>query len=223
MCTRVSAATWVTNKDHSEIMFQVPYMGVSELTGRFNEFNGEVIFKDDLKSIESLVVQIPSSSIDTGNKMRDQHLRSGDFFMSQEHPYITFKSQKIVSPSKNTYRASGTLTVKGISRPAVIEFSATDSLKDTWGYENKFIKFRSSLNRKDFNIVWNKTLDGKQFLVGETIAYWGTFQVQPGSAMTPNSKHMIPDTTFIRERDKKRQESEESTFSKKLRGLINGK
>lgn len=224
--TFVYAASWVTNRDHSEIQFQVPYMGVSELTGRFNEFAGEVDLADDKKMARSLSVQISSSSIDTGNKMRDGHLKGTDFFESQQHPYISFKSSDVKILKPNFYKASGLLTIKGITKPAVIEFTTTDSVKDTWGYENKFVKFKSTLNRKDYKITWNKTLDGQQLLVGDTITFWGAFQMQPASAKTPNSKHMIPDTEIIRSRDEKRLKNEpveESFISKKLKALINGK
>lgn len=219
------AASWVTNRDHSEIQFQVPYMGVSELTGRFNEFAGEVDLGADKKTASSLSVQISSSSIDTGNKMRDGHLKGTDFFESQQHPYISFKSSNVTILKPNLYKAIGLLTIKGITKPATIEFTTTDSVKDTWGYENKFVKFKSTLNRKDYKITWNKTLDGKQLLVGDTITFWGTFQMQPATGKTPNSKHMIPDTEIIRSRDEKRMKNEaveESFISKKLKKLING-
>lgn len=210
------AGNWVTNRDHSEVMFQVPYMGVSELTGRFNEFSGTVLLNDKTQKAEKLEVVISSSSIDTGNKMRDGHLESNDFFQSNQHPYIKFVGQDIKEIKPGSFRVNGVLTIKGISKPSAVDFTTTNSLKDTWGYENKFVKFKASLNRKDFNINWNKTLDGKQFLVGDVINFWGTFQIQPEAGKTPNSKHMIPDTEYIRKRD-------ESYFSRKLRGLINGK
>lgn len=210
------AGTWVTNRDHSEVMFQVPYMGVSELTGRFNEFSGTISYNDKSLKAEKLEVVISSSSIDTGNKMRDGHLKSNDFFQSGQYPYIKFTGQDIKEIKPGSFRVNGILTIKGISKSTSVDFSTTNALKDTWGYENKFVKFKASLNRKDFNINWNKTLDGQQFLVGDVIDFRGTFQIQPEGAKTPNSKHMIPDTEYIRERD-------ESYFSRKLRGLINGK
>jgi polyisoprenoid-binding protein YceI len=210
---------WITNKDHSEIMFEVPYMGVSELTGRFNEFSGSVEYKDD-GSIESLIVKIPTASVDTGNKMRDGHLKGNDFFKSNVHPYMTFKSTNVVKVKEDLFKASGILTIKNISKPHTVEFSVTKSMKDTWGYENKFAKFKSSINRKDYLITWNKTLDGKELLVGDEIGIRGTFQLQPVTDKTPNSKHMIPDTDYIRERDLKRRK-EESSFSRSFRKLIN--
>jgi len=200
-------------------------MGVSELTGRFNEFAGEVDLATDKKTANSLTVQISSSSIDTGNKMRDGHLKGSDFFESQQHPYLSFKSSDVKLIKPNSYKANGLLTIKGITRPSVIEFTTTDTVKDTWGYENKFVKFKSTLNRKDYKITWNKTLDGKQLLVGDTVTFWGTFQMQPATGKTPNSKHMIPDTEIMRSRDEKRLKNEpvqESFISKKFRALMNG-
>lgn len=218
------ASDWTVNKDHSEVFFQVPYLTVSNLTGRFNEFQGEVVMTDALE-ITGVGVKIEAASIDTGNKLRDGHLKGSDFFQSQEYPHIIFKSQKVILLKPNLYKAIGELTLKNITKPFSIEFTTTKSVKDTWGYENIFVKFTSKLNRKDFKMNWNKTLDDQKYLVGDEISFWGTFQIQPKLAKTPNSKHMIPDTEYIRGREeenrKKDQVEEESSFSKKFRKLIN--
>lgn len=217
------AATWKINKDHSEILFQVPYLSVSELTGRFTEYNGEAELNDTTSRIESLKIEISSASINTGHKMRDNHLQASDFLESREYPNMTFTSSKVVKKNATDYSAEGILTIKKTSRPYTINFTVTDSVKDTWGYENKFVKYKASLNRKDFNINWNKTLDADKFLVGDEITFWGVFQIQPEKSLTPTSKHMIPDTSYIRERENEnRKDKEESGFSKKLRKLING-
>jgi polyisoprenoid-binding protein YceI len=217
------AGTWVTNRDHSEIMFQIPYMGVSEVSGRFNEFKGKVELQGKGFQPVSLYVEIRTDSIDTGNKMRDGHLEGSDFLQGDQHPYISFSSHQISKMSSNHYKASGSLKIKGVSRAASVEFSVSDFVKDTWGYENLFVKFKSYINRKDYQITWNKTLDGNEFLVGDQITFWGTFQLQPIERQTPNSKHMIPDTQHIRQRDMNRRLEGESSISKKLRNLINGK
>lgn len=168
-----------------------------------------------------MVVDIVSKSIDTGNKMRDGHLRDNDFLQSDYFPKITFKSDAVRKISPSHYRVSGPLTIKGITKIREFDVTFSDRVKDTWGYDNTFAKFTALINRKDFNIVWNKTLDGQQFLVSDEIVVKGTFQMQPSSAKTPNSKHMIPDTDAIRAKDLERRK-DESYFSKKLRSLING-
>jgi len=217
------AANWKINKDHSEILFQVPYLGVSELTGRFTDYNGEAQLNEATSKIDSLKIEISSASINTGHKMRDNHLQASDFLESRQYPNMSFTSSKIIKKNATEYRAEGILTIKKTSRPFTINFTVTDSVKDTWGYENKFVKYKASLNRKDFNINWNKTLDADKFLVGDEITFWGVFQIQPEKSLTPTSKHMIPDTSYIRERENEnRKGNEESGFSQKLRKLING-
>jgi polyisoprenoid-binding protein YceI len=194
--------TWVTNKDHSEIKFEVPYMGVSEISGRFNEFSGEVQFKDDAKTADQLEVKIRTASIDTGNKMRDGHLRGSDFFQSLQFPIIAFKSKNISLIKPDSFRAIGEMTIRGVTKPSIIEFTTTNSLKDTWGYENKFVKFKSKINRNDFKLKWNKTLADQKYLVGDVVSIQGTFQIQPATHLTPTNKHMIPDTKYIRSRER---------------------
>ena len=215
---------WVQNKDHSEILFQVPYLNVSEVTGRFNEFDATATFDEKKILPKEISVTISAASIDTGNKLRDGHLKGSEFFESGTYPHIIFTSKNITQLKPGEFRATGYMKIKKTTKQMTIDFSVTDSVKDTWGYENKFVKFKSKLNRKDFNINWNKTLDNEKYLVGDVITFWGVFQIQPDKAKTPMSKHMIPDTEYIRSREKKnRNNEEESSFSKKMRNLINGK
>lgn len=217
------AAEWKINKDHSEVLFKVPYLNVSEITGRFTDYSGTLDFDEKSREITKVNIEISSSTIDTGHKMRDNHLKASDFLESKEYPNIVFKAEKATKLKKDEYRVDGTLTIKKVSRPFTINFSLTDSVKDTWGYENKFVKYSSKLSRKDFGITWNKTLDADKFLVGDEITFWGVFQIQPSSSLTPSSKHMIPDTEYIREREVKLRSNEgESSFSQKIRKLING-
>lgn len=227
MSFNVLSANWVINNDHSEILFKVTYLNVSELTGRFTEYAGVVDFNDKTNVPEKISITVITASADTGHKMRDNHLEAHDFFNSREFPKLTFETTEIKNLGKGKYEAKGHLTIKGITKPSTVTFTLTDSVKDTWGYENKFAKFETIVNRKDFNLNWNKTLDGSKYLVGDNVTVWGVFQVQPSNALTPASKHMIPDTEYIREREnelrKDNSKDEESTISKKLRKLINGK
>lgn len=195
----LKAHVWKINRDHSEIFFQVEYLNVSDVTGRFKTFSGTVIFDNALLP-EEISIKIDSSSIDTGNSLRDGHLKSHEFLKSRQHRFITFESHSVSLKSPSTLVASGTLTVAGISKKHSFEFTLSNAQKDTWNYESKFVKFKSKINRKDFKLIWNKTLAENKFLVGDDISIWGTFQLQPTS--TPSSKHMIPDTSYMRRREK---------------------
>lgn len=177
-------------------------MGVSEISGRFNQFKGELHFNANSSVIELLEVKIETASIDSGNTMRDGHLRGSDFFQSAQFPFITFKSKSISQLKPGHYKAIGKMTVRGVIRTATILFSMTEALKDTWGYENKFVKFESKISRDDYQLKWNKTLGDQKFLVGNEVSFMGIFQLQPMSHVTPTSKHMIPDTSYIRNRER---------------------
>lgn len=196
------AVTWQINKDHSELLFQVSYLSVSEVTGRFTSFTGQVEFPEKGSVPEKIFISVDTASLDTGNRQRDGHLRTQEFLKSKTNPFMTFESQEITELKAGQLRAKGTLTLGGVARPMSIDFSLSDSMKDTWNYENRFAKFRSTINRKEYGINWNKTLQDNKYLVGENITFWGTIQLQPRGQATPGNKHMIPDTAYIRKREK---------------------
>lgn len=214
------AATWKSNIDHSEVHFKIPYMKVSEVSGRFRDFKASAELNAD--KLENVSVEIKATSIDTGHKMRDNHLKGHDFFKTKEYPEMKFVSSKVTSLGSGSYQVEGKLTIKDITKAATFKVELTDNLKDTWGYDNRFAKFSGELDRKNYEMNWNKTLDDKDFLVGDTITISGVFQIQPAASLTPNSKHMIPDTETIRENDLNRQK-DESGMMRKIRKLINGK
>lgn len=215
------ANEWQTNIDHSEIHFKIPYMKVSEVTGRFRDFKASANI--DENTLSHVKVSIEASSIDTGHRMRDNHLRGHDFFKTKEFSQINFVSSKVTKQSDSKFKIDGQLTIKDITRAVSFDVELTENLKDTWGYDNRFAKFSGQIDRKSFDMTWNKTLDQQEFLVGDTITISGVFQIQPGNKLTPNSKHMIPDTETIRNKDLERQGKDEPGFVRKIRKIINGK
>lgn len=221
LSTPAFAEEWQSNIDHSEIHFKVPYMKVSEVSGRFRDFKASADM--DKEKLSKVNVSIEASSIDTGHRMRDTHLKGHDFFRTKEFPQMNFVSSKVTPKGANKYQVDGSLKIKDIAKPASFEVEISENLKDTWGYDNRFAKFSGQINRKDYDMNWNKTLDQQEFLVGDTITVSGVFQIQPAKSLTPNSKHMIPDTKTIRTNDLERQTNEESGLARKIRKLINGK
>jgi polyisoprenoid-binding protein YceI len=175
-------------------------MGISEVRGLFSEFYGGLDIDD--KNHSNLVVTIKASSLFTGNKMRDGHLRGNDFLKTKEHPLISFQGQNVQMSLPGVFAATGALTLKNKTRPLRVQFTLTEPKKDTWGLQSRFVKFKTSINRKDFNITWNKTLDKKEYLLGDEIKISGTLQLQPSGGETPSTKHMIPDTPYIRLRER---------------------
>ena len=201
----ISSATyaqkWIINEDHSEVFFSVSYLKISEVTGRFHEFRGSLDLNKD-NTPKNLMLFLQVDSIETGNKLRDGHLKGNDFLQKNQFPDISFVAKTFIQKASNTFIAKGTLKIKSTSKPHEVEFSITPPIKDTWNYLSRFAKFKTIVNRSHFAIKWNKTLAENKYLVGDTINVWGTFQLQPQDSKTPDNKHMIPDTKYMREREK---------------------
>lgn len=196
----LSAEILRTNPDHSEILFQIPYLKLSEVTGRFKDFSGELVLNE--KDIPSKVkINIDSDSIDTGNKLRDSHLKGFDFLDSKAHPLIRFESDEII-PFEKSFTAVGVLSFLGKSRPLKIQFTLSEVLTDTWSKKSRFAKFDLKLSRKELGLKWNKTLPENEFLLGDEVHVWGSLQLQLAGELTHPTKHMIPDTPYAREREK---------------------
>ncbi len=211
------ANDWTINKDHSEIQFKVDYLSLSEVSGRFKDFSGTLQL-DDQEIPRAITLRVATNSIDSGNNLRDGHLKSNNFFQSKKFPHIVFMSHRIIYLRPGTFRAFGALSIRQITKPFSLDFSLTKTLKDTWGYDNKFVKFESHLNRQEFNMTWNKTLVENKYLLGDVVKFWGIFQLQPIFSKTPSNKHMIPDTGYIRSREQMVRTSKtamtEETFEK---------
>jgi polyisoprenoid-binding protein YceI len=116
-----------------------------------------------------VTITIDATSIDTDNDDRDKHLRSEDFFDVARHPKITFVSTNLMADGKNKTRVEGTLTLRGVSKPVTLEVEFLGAGPDAWGGFRSGIEARTTINRKDFGITWNKALDTGGWVLGEEV------------------------------------------------------
>ena len=167
-------ATYNIDKSHSEVLFQVRHL-VTKVRGRFDDFEGTIEFDESNASASSVAVTIQAASIDTNEKDRDTHLRSGDFFDVEKFPTLTFKSTS-VSGSGESYNVVGDLTIHGETRQVTLPATFLGHATDPWG--NKRVGFESeiTINRKDFGLNWNAALEAGGFLVGDEIKLMQTAQ-----------------------------------------------
>lgn len=185
-------------------------MIMSQVEGQFQEFEGDFLFDPQELLIKDLSIKISAASLNTNNKMRDNHLRRNDFFHVDQHPVIYFKTKsgtaaglKLAGKMKRPVaQVTGDLTLRGITKQVVLELVFLGQRKDTWGKMNAFFKFQSSINRKDFHINWNKTLDNQELLVGDTILIDGHIQAQMSGEKTASSRFLIPDTKQARTKER---------------------
>ncbi len=198
--SKSEARSWVINPDHSEVMFQIGYLHFGEVTGRIKKFEGEIFF-DGENIPKKITVTLFANFLDTANSIRDGHLRSSSFLNTKLFPIISFQSDQITK-SATGFNARGLLKIKDQIKPLTLTFTLSNTIQDTWKFENRFAKFRASFKRSDFNLKWNKTLMDQKFLLEDGIDVFGQIQLQPSGKKTPSSNHKIPDTNYIREREK---------------------
>jgi len=167
--TPLVADTWTVDKTHSEANFRVRHM-VSKVSGKFDDINGTVTGDLARPGNASVEFTIKTASVDTGTPDRDKHLRSADFFDAEKYPEITFKSTSIKpSKQKNVYDVTGHLTMRGVTKQITLPVEYLGAVKDPWGNDKAGFSTSTTLNRKDYGINWNKTLDSGGVLVSDEV------------------------------------------------------
>jgi polyisoprenoid-binding protein YceI len=145
-------------------------MMISDVRGNFPAFQGRVVLDEGDITRSTVEVSIEAASIDTRHAKRDAHLKSPDFFDVEKYPVITFKSNKITRGSAGTFEVVGALTLHGVTRDVELTVSGpSQSMKDPWGNIRKGVRATTQVNRKDFDLTWNKALETGGVLVGESI------------------------------------------------------
>ncbi len=154
---------------HSRAGFVARHAMVTKVRGSFNDWQGTAHIDGENPSNSSVRVEIQAKSIDTRNSQRDEHLRSNDFLDMDTHPEITFVSTAVEQTGDSTYRVTGDLTVRGVTRPVGIDFEYTGTAVDPYGNRRVGLEGSVVINRKDFGVTWNAVLEGGGVLVSEKI------------------------------------------------------
>lgn len=169
---------WTIDTAHSEIGFSVKHMMISKVKGSFTSFDAEVEANEENLTGALIDFKIETASINTNNGDRDNHLRSADFFDAEQYPYITFKANEIVKKDEE-YELNGDLTIKGVTRPATFEVEYGGKGTNPWGVEVVAFNAEGKINRKDFGLTWNQSLETGGVLVGEDIKISLDLQANP--------------------------------------------
>lgn len=166
--TGFAANEYELDKYHSSVSFTIRHMVVSKVRGNFNDF--DVTISEDPADISksSVTASIKTTSIDTGNEKRDNHLRSADFFDVEKFPEIVFKSQAVKKKGE-AYELWGTLTMHGVTKNIIIPFEILGKVTDSSGTTRAGIEAKLTLDRKDYGLSWNRTLDTGGVAVGNEV------------------------------------------------------
>jgi polyisoprenoid-binding protein YceI len=160
---------YVLDTSHSRVGFVARHAMVTKVRGAFNEVegSGHLDAADPAKS--SLKVVIDAASIDTRNADRDAHVRGADFFDVENHPKITFESTAVEVVDDTTFRVTGDLTIRGVTKPVTFDLEYTGTAVDPFGNTRLGLEGSVQVNRKDWGLTWNAALDAGGLLVSEKV------------------------------------------------------
>lgn len=160
---------WVSDPSHSEILFKVKHMMISNVKGEFRKFSAEADFDGTDLVGSSVTAKIDAESIFTNANDRDNHLKSADFFDVENHKELTFTGSSLSKSADGKYLLKGNLTIKGVTKEVVFDVEFGGVNKDPWGNEKAGFSLNGSINRKEWGLNWNAALEAGGVLVGEEV------------------------------------------------------
>jgi polyisoprenoid-binding protein YceI len=163
------ASTWKEDAAHSQVMFSVTHLVISEITGNFKDFDVTLTQGDTDFAGSTVEATIRTASVNTENEMRDRHLRSDDFFNAEKYPLITFKSTSFEKTGKDTYAIKGNLTIRDVTKPVVLEGKYLGKVTDARGNVKVGFKASTSINRLDYGVKWDKTIEAGGLVVSDKV------------------------------------------------------
>jgi polyisoprenoid-binding protein YceI len=177
MSASTATSTWSIDPVHSVAEFKVKHMMISNVKGQFTGISG-VLHLDEADITKSgIEATIDAASLNTGDPQRDGHLKSADFFDAEKFPTLVFKSTHVARTASGDLTIDGDLSIHGVTRKTTFAVEGpTAPGKDPWGNTRIGISATTKINRKDFGLVWNSTLETGGVLVGEDVTI--TLEIQ---------------------------------------------
>ena len=162
-------ATWKIDPAHSEINFKVKHLVVSTVTGHFSKFDASIETSKEDFSDAKINFEADINSIDTKNEQRDGHLKSADFFDSENHPKMTFVSKSIKKVSDHEMKVTGNLTLRGVTKEITLDVIYNGTVAGFGGTQVAGFEVRGKLNRFDFGLQWNALTEAGGVVVSNEV------------------------------------------------------
>jgi polyisoprenoid-binding protein YceI len=165
-----STTTWQIDPQHSSAQFGVTHLMISTVRGEFHGLKGTLSLDDKDITKSTVEVTIDANSVDTREPNRDAHLKSPDFFDVAKYPTLTFKSTKVEQVSPGELKVTGDLTIRGVTKQVVLNVEGPKApIKDPMGMQRTAVSATAKINRQDFGVSWNKTLDSGGVVVSDDV------------------------------------------------------
>jgi len=162
--------TYQIDPRHSSANFTVTHLLISKVPGEFHGVTGTIVVDDSDITKSTVNVTIDASTLDTNEPDRDKDLKSSNFFDIAKYPTITFRSTKVEQNTDGSLKVTGDLTIHGVTKSVVLNATAPKpSIKDPWGLTRTATSGTTKINRQEFGIIWNKTLDNGGAIVSDDV------------------------------------------------------
>lgn len=165
----VQQTKWAIDPMHSEVEFKVRHLVISTVTGRFQQFDAEVIANEDDFTDVQVTFTADAKSITTNNDQRDTHLRSDDFFNTDKYPKITFKSTEFKKVGDDQYKLIGDLTIRDVTKTVELDVEHGGIATDPYGNTKAGFEVTGTISRKEFGLRWNDITEAGSAVVGDKV------------------------------------------------------
>jgi len=160
--------TWKIDPTHTTVEFSAKHMMITTVKGRFADVEGTIIADEQNVANSEVTATMKAASIDTRTEQRDVHLRSADFLDVEQYPEVTFKSTKIEG-TKESFKLTGDLTIRGVTRPITLDVTNEGTGKDPWGGTRASFSATGKFDRRDYGLTWNVALETGGILVSNDV------------------------------------------------------
>ncbi len=172
-----NSTTWAIDQMHSDVLFKIKHLVISNVTGSFKKFDGKIITQGDTFNDAKINFAIDVKSIDTNQADRDAHLKTGDFFAADLYPQITFESTSFTNVGGDDYKMAGNLTLKGVTKPIELNVEYGGSEDNGHGVLKHGFEVTGVINRMEFGMTWNTLTDTGGLGLGESIKLIANIQI----------------------------------------------
>ncbi len=167
--TTETKTLWKIDPTHSEVQFKVKHLVISTVTGSFGSFDGQVEAEGGHFENASARFTADINSISTNNQDRDQHLRSEDFFHAEAYPQLRFESSKFENTGDQTYKVTGNLTIRDVTKEVVLDVVHGGTVVDPYGNTKAGFDITGAIDRKEFGLTWSAMTEAGNVVVGDKV------------------------------------------------------
>jgi polyisoprenoid-binding protein YceI len=173
----LSKTTWAADPAHSQVQFKVKHLVISTVTGTFKTFEVKAHLEGNDWSNAEISFAADTASIDTGQEQRDAHLRSADFFDSENQPQMTFTSTGVQKVSDDLFHLTGNLTIREITKPVVLDVEFGGQTTDPYGNTKAGFEVTGKIKRKEFGLNWNAVTEAGSIVVADEVKIIANIQL----------------------------------------------